>query len=874
MSGWPIVGRDTEIELALDTMNSGSEFRGVVLTGDTGVGKTVLAHTLAASLESTGLTPRFVLGTQTGQPIPLGAFQLLAPVSEARTPAVMLFAAYRAISQMSDLVVVVDDAQWLDRLSAILISQLAVDSSVRLIVTVGPSDEPATDAIRALWKERQLLHLALGPFTPHQTDMLAHTVLGGPVDDPTVDRLHALTAGNPMLLRALITSGLEDRVLVEQDGRWRIVGKFRTGPDLDDLVQRRIASLDCDELDCIELIAAAEVLDWDILRKLCSAEAIIHLERRDLIQITDDEAQTLVQLAHPVLGEVLLRRTGVARARQLNGRLVQQISQFIKEGPGRSDVRRQMQLAQFMLNSDGQPDLDLILRAAAGAITMLNLALGERLARFAYDREGDPNAATVLGLALSWQGRFDEAEDLMNGLAPDGIGERATANLMCVRAMNLYFGCGRVAEAWEILSTARDLVNREARDLVRAMEVSFALFGDDVSGAVTSGLAALESGMMPLAAVQTATAAGCGLALSGRYAEVPPVAGHGYRAAEQCECGLQRFLVGFPELLMVTATGDLDAADQFCARYSVMAAGAPVAGAIVNAFIGRVQYLRGRLSEACLALQSALSTLSESFPIAWVMLVAAWCAQAEAARGSTEAAAKALAEAQHAAGPQVAVFLPDLELARAWVCACGGMSVSARTHALRAAAIARRSGMDSAEMEALHVAVRFGDRAQAGRLGDLKRKLATPLAAAIDTHAVGLARRDGRILDGAASQFEAIGAMAMAADAAAHAAGEHSRTGSRLEELGAAARAQSLAEQCALRSPATVPMINPLSLTDREREVADLVAAGLTNRQIAERLGVSARTIDGHLYRIFAKLGIDDRSHLTRLVRISSCGSG
>jgi DNA-binding CsgD family transcriptional regulator len=51
-------------------------------------------------------------------------------------------------------------------------------------------------------------------------------------------------------------------------------------------------------------------------------------------------------------------------------------------------------------------------------------------------------------------------------------------------------------------------------------------------------------------------------------------------------------------------------------------------------------------------------------------------------------------------------------------------------------------------------------------------------------------------------------------------------------------------------------------LSAREREVALLAADGLTSRQIAERLFVSARTVDNHLQRIYLKLGISDRGAL------------
>jgi DNA-binding NarL/FixJ family response regulator len=76
-----------------------------------------------------------------------------------------------------------------------------------------------------------------------------------------------------------------------------------------------------------------------------------------------------------------------------------------------------------------------------------------------------------------------------------------------------------------------------------------------------------------------------------------------------------------------------------------------------------------------------------------------------------------------------------------------------------------------------------------------------------------------------------------------------------------------LAEQC---GGATTPAIRcaarPLPLTSREREVAALVAAGLANREIAERLTVSIRRVEGHVYRAFTKLDVTDRDELARII--------
>ena len=60
----------------------------------------------------------------------------------------------------------------------------------------------------------------------------------------------------------------------------------------------------------------------------------------------------------------------------------------------------------------------------------------------------------------------------------------------------------------------------------------------------------------------------------------------------------------------------------------------------------------------------------------------------------------------------------------------------------------------------------------------------------------------------------------------------------------------------------TLGAANAPVLTEREREVLDLLAGGLSNRAIAERLGISERTVKAHVSNLFDKHGVRNRTGL------------
>src|SRR5262249_1691360 len=81
------------------------------------------------------------------------------------------------------------------------------------------------------------------------------------------------------------------------------------------------------------------------------------------------------------------------------------------------------------------------------------------------------------------------------------------------------------------------------------------------------------------------------------------------------------------------------------------------------------------------------------------------------------------------------------------------------------------------------------------------------------------------------------------------------------DSLGAVRWAEIAAAQLA-RLPGRRPA-DDTALTAREREIAELVSAGLANKQVAARLYVSLRTVETTLSKVYAKLGVSSRTQLT-----------
>jgi DNA-binding CsgD family transcriptional regulator len=212
----------------------------------------------------------------------------------------------------------------------------------------------------------------------------------------------------------------------------------------------------------------------------------------------------------------------------------------------------------------------------------------------------------------------------------------------------------------------------------------------------------------------------------------------------------------------------------------------------------------------------------------------------------------------------------ELPLGRAWSLVAAGDPRSARDVLLSAADDAEALGFVPAAGWLLHDAARLGAAdVVATRLATLAAATDSDLVRLRAEHAAALVVGDGDRLSAVAEQFEAIGAVLVAAEAAAQAADASRRRGDERRAAELDARSGRLAARCeAAKTPALVRAGTTATLSGRERDVAVLAAGGLSSRAIAAELSLSVRTVDNHLGRVYAKLGVSSRAELAAALQL------
>ncbi|MFI6524413.1 helix-turn-helix transcriptional regulator [Streptomyces uncialis] len=294
---------------------------------------------------------------------------------------------------------------------------------------------------------------------------------------------------------------------------------------------------------------------------------------------------------------------------------------------------------------------------------------------------------------------------------------------------------------------------------------------------------------------------------------------------------------------------------------------------------GRIALDRGRPAEAAAHFREARAQahlcghrFAEQRVLAGLVLAQAYMGHAGAAAAELAAVAE---------GPDGPWRQADTLRAHAWALRCQGRAGEAVAVLGTATADALAHGERAAALTLQHDLVRWGERAAADRVTDLAATAQGPYEAARAAHARALAAADPDALTAVADTWTALGTVLLAAETLAQAAslwrepapGERHRTPARVvAERRATARALLLRERCeGAATPALAVLTErgpgaPAALSARELEIAHLAARGRTSKEIAAHRGLSVRTVDNTLGRVYRKLGVNDRAALGRLL--------
>ncbi len=864
---WPLVGREDELQF-VDLALAGHQTGGVVLVGAPGVGKSRLALEATDRARSNGLATASVIATVATSEIPFGA---MAPLLNGAvlTQADRFRALTRGCSALTEaaggkqLVLCVDDAHLLDPLSAALVHQAVTSGSAMLLATIRRDHEVPGD-LTALWKDGLVARLEITGLARSESEQLVEMVLGSPVHGATMERLWNLTEGNVLFLRVAIDTALTSGELTERDGIWRLDGHLEPGQALVDLVRLRLGSLTARQERVLEYVALAEPVDADIITAIMPPADLQDAERTGALTAFTDRDRLRVRLAHPLYGEVVRARTPALLARGLLGDLADAL-----EARGLESPDEILALATWRLGSGRDCSPDVLLNASRRARDLFDYRLAERLANAAVRMHGGTAAALARAECLFLGGQFAAADAALASLDVGYTTDRERADVAMRRATNLMWGLGDYETAERLLTDVSLTVNDpDPLDDLRALNARLALARarlPDVLELTELVLGRPDAG--ELSRLSAVVARAPALVLAGRTAEALTM------LDEHTSVALNR-LADFPQgigtmlISQVMAhwfAGDLDragqiAADVYDTGIAVHSWEAVCAGARSRAW---VELAKGRPRTAMRWAHEALAAIPEGDLSGSACGCQSVLAEAAAVAGdpSAEAASVSMDCARH---PSIRIYDGRIALANAWVAAMSG-ELSRAVAVVEAAAVdARAAGALAVECHLLHNAVRL-DRPEGvvNRLIELAQHVDGPWAQAFADHAVALATNDPEELERIASVYAELGAMLFAAEAGSQAARAYRRHGLERQRRSAATRAAAWSASCEqARTPALATPEAVVPLTRRENEIAALAGQGLSSPEIARRLTVSTRTVEGHLQRLYAKLGVNSRHEL------------
>jgi DNA-binding CsgD family transcriptional regulator len=912
-----LVGREAEldrIEAVLAAARAGAG--GVlVLTGEPGVGKSALLE--AAAGRAAGMRVLRAAGTEHEAELPFsGIHELLQPVlgltgdlpgpqaaalrgalaisdeaAERFAVSAAVLGLLGAAAAEAPVLVVVDDAQWIDTASLQALG-FAARRLRRAAVVVAFRDEVAPGFAAPRFEL-----LALGGLEEKAVAALVGGAIEQPLSDNLVTRVARATQGNPLAALEVAAAVGDDRVA----GRIGLGEPLPAGRLITYAFERRLAALSGPARHALALAAAGESEGAHAIAAAAErlglpAEAFAEAERAGALAVAEDR----VRFRHPLLRSLAYERAGAEQRRAAHGALAAALA----GGSGSTAERRAWHLAAATVAPDEA--VAATLAEAAGRFAHRS---GHLAAAYAYERAAELTPAparraerlVAAAEAGRLAGRPARARELLAEAAPLAQDVALRDDIALKDAM-LEAWLGSVSTAAErYAAIAEDVMERDPDRAAYALSLAAgtAVAAGDTGAALTRArrAAALLPGASDATACTVRETLGTVLVLRGQPAEGAPLLREAAAFFER-EGELPGRDYVAQALLWI---GDHGYARRLLEPLLDHAAQVGDIRALTSALEvhAQLEFRTGRWREAQAAAAESVR-LSEdtdlTVQLAYSLAVLAIIEAASGAPGALDHAAEA---DEIAARNRLTVIAEYTGAARGHEALAAGRPADALATLSEVARRVERTGRRMPgvlqwEGDLLEAAVRAGEpEAARGALAGLEQRAAatgSAWAAAVAARIGGMLADDHRPHFEAALRLHEIAGAPFEAARTRLCAGQRlRRDGARIEAreqlraaadgfhaIGAAPWTEAAARELGAtgqrlrrRAPGT-----PEALTAQERAIADLVAAGASNKDVAAELFLSPKTVEAHLTRIYRKLGVNSRTQLARRLERTPTGPG
>ncbi|MCZ2402962.1 helix-turn-helix domain-containing protein [Paenarthrobacter sp. Z7-10] len=865
--------------------------RAVFIVGDTGLG----ASTLLAQVSSE-ISPDMSVMPIHGSPALSGVpYGVLAPylsavsVEDITSPVAVLRTIWAQIEQRSvhpgSVVLVIDDAHALDDASATLIAELVHAGWAKVVASSKP--HPGIPApLLQLWHDGAAERFDLTPLTRPQGHELCVALLGGEVLSSTSWHFWTESAGNPLLLKVLVREAQRSVILVERHGVWLITGPPpQRSMELVDVVRLQLSRMSAASREALNLVALAEPASRSLVEQLVSVYAVQELLDHRFIAASAELRPTL-RLQNPVYGEVLRRMVPAARSLQLRQRFIDRMDVQT------DNAEALLRMVTWSLDCGSPVPDQQLLRAAFLACKLFQNQLALRIASAIREPDLQMMARAVTARSHFNSGHYDRAAAL---LEPDFTAGSDLTQLLigsllwpATRAA-LGHPLERMAQDAELLRSAgRQLAQQTPKDAAgilaatqeRASLIELMMFS------LSGNYAAMEE-VLP-GVLERSAAAAASTHCNRSQAFALSVAAEQLCAIGKPASGAKLALDAIahlhprpdevfflPEFVLIRclsailSSGEWETAQRLVDRY----ASSPVLalasfGGGTHVALGFIAIRQGKMTDALRVLLPGLEALRISDPQQLFGLAAAMAFYAAASQGLLEEAQRLSTDYSevHNVGMYLAtVHAQGFFDAGEELLVRDGRGIA---RLLRSADSAAETGAKLLELHALQLCLSLGDTTRLDRFCEVAAAVEGPWAQALAAYGTALRQGTGQALFDAGTQLMEADAVQLASSAYAAALDLFGRA--KDWDGAAAARGGLAACHSALglvRQAAPAPVPKPV-LTQREHAVIVLAAEGLTDRQIADQLHISVRTVEGHLYRCYSKLGIGGRDELDKVASL------